>query len=125
MDFLTLKQVGKKLGMRNSNVFILERRGILPKRIEDGEGIKWDAQEIEAWRKGHKRYRNKKEIIKAIKHDGVFIITNEKNQRVFVDELGEFETYEAAQQALDDFAGKAGLKEIGKFNAAERKQEAK
>lgn len=110
MEFLTLKQVSKKLGMRYGNVFMLERRGLLPKRAEDG---KWDAQEIEDWRKEHKRYRNKKDIIKVIKRDGVFIITNDKNQRVFVDELGEFESYEAAQQALDKFAAEIGLKEIG------------
>ena len=99
MEFLTLKQVSKKLGMRYGNVLMLERRGLLPKRAEDG---KWDAQEIEDWRKGHKRYRNKKEIIKAIKRDGVFIIANDKNQR------------EAAQQALDKFAAEVGLKEIGR-----------
>ena len=36
MEFLTLKQVSKKLGMRYGNVLTLERRGLLPKRAEDG-----------------------------------------------------------------------------------------
>ena len=36
MEFLTLKQVSKKLGMRYGNVFMLERRGLLPKRAEIG-----------------------------------------------------------------------------------------
>ena len=117
MEFLTLKQVSRKLGMSYRSVLMLERRGLLPKGIKDGEHTKWDAQEIEDWRKEHKRYRKGKEIIKAIKRDGVFIITNEKNQRVFLDELNEFESYEAAQQALDKFADEVGLKEIGKPDA--------
>ena len=110
MEFLTLKQVSKKLGMSYNSVLRLSNCGMLPKRAEDG---KWNAQEVETWRQGHKRYRNKKEIVKVIRQGSVFVIANEKNQRVFVDELNEFESYEAAQQALDKFAAEIGLKEIG------------
>ncbi|MBQ3625718.1 MAG: hypothetical protein II948_03155 [Synergistaceae bacterium] len=115
MEFLTANQAAKKLGMTCHDVLMLTKRGILPQGIQQDKKTKWDAQALEDWRLGHKRYFMGKEIIKAIGRGGEkYIIANLKNKRVLADKLGEFKTYQEAQDALDKFAAENNLKEIGK-----------
>ena len=112
MDFLTANQAAKKLGMTSHDVYLLAKRGILPQGIQQDKKTKWDAQALEDWRLGHKRYFMGKEIIKAIgRGSDKYII---KNKRVLEDKLGEFKTYQEAQDALDKFAVENNFKEIGK-----------
>ena len=115
MDFLTANQAAKKLGMTSHDVYLLAKRGILPQGIQQDKKIKWNAQELEDWRLTHKRYLMGKEIIKAIgRGSEKYIIANLKNKRVLEDKLGEFKTYQEAQDALDKFAVENNFKEIGK-----------